>query len=50
MLKTFLTLLFGSIVISFHETLWVWAPVPMMIALLMIYIGLLIERKEAGRR
>jgi len=49
MLKTFLTLVFGSVILSFHETLWVWASVPMMIALLMIYIGLLIQRKEAGR-
>lgn len=50
MLKTFLTLLVGSLVLSFHETLWVWAPVPMGVALLMIYIGLLIERKELERR
>lgn len=49
MLKTFLTLIGASVVISFHESLWVWAPVPMGVALLMILIGLQIERREVER-
>lgn len=49
MLKTFLALVVLSGVLSFHETLWVWASVPMGVALLMVLVGLQIEKKEAER-
>lgn len=49
MLKTFLTLVGASVVISFHESLWAWALVPMGVALLMVLVGLQLERREVER-
>lgn len=44
MLKAFLSLVATSVVLSFHETLWAWAPVPTLLAFGVVAAEMYVER------
>jgi hypothetical protein len=46
MLKTFVGVLLLGTVMSFHDTLWPWALLPLAIASGMLAVGLMIERNS----
>jgi hypothetical protein len=45
----FITALTTGLFLSFHETLWTWALIPVSIVWVMIALGLAIERREQNR-
>jgi hydrogenase/urease accessory protein HupE len=46
MLKTFVGVILLGTVMSFHDTLWPWSIVPLVIAASMLALGLAIERNS----
>jgi hypothetical protein len=46
MLKTFVGAILLGVVLSFHNTLWPWAMLPLAIAGGMLAVGLMIERNS----
>jgi hypothetical protein len=46
MLKTFVGAILLGVVLSFHDTLWPWAVLPLAIAVGMVVVGLMIERNS----
>jgi len=46
MLKTFVGVILLGAVLSFHDTLWPWAILPLAIAGGMLAVGLMIERNS----
>lgn len=46
----FITALTTGTVLSFHETLWTWALIPVAIVWGMIALGLTLERIEHSKR
>jgi hypothetical protein len=46
MLKTFIGVILLGTVMSFHNTLWPWAVLPLAIASGMLAVGLMIERNN----
>ena len=46
MLKTFVGVLLLGTVMSFHDTLWPWAVLPLLAAGAMLAVGLMIERNS----
>ena len=48
MLKTFVGIILLGVVLSFHNTLWPWAALPLLVAGGMLAVGLMLERKWKG--
>jgi hypothetical protein len=46
MLKTFIGVILLGTVLSFHDTLWPWAVLPLLAAGAMLAVGLMIERNS----
>jgi hydrogenase/urease accessory protein HupE len=46
MVKTFVGVILLGTVMSFHDTLWPWSIVPLVIAASMLALGLDMERKN----